>query len=161
MFTFYTLKTSTSRSCNLTTLGAAVTSNCSALVMPDSVIQSPAIITSSFSRTQSAPKSCRCWLASHNVFLVAASVTGVIHSPSGRSVSCKGVLGVKPRPGKTGSLNKPRVPTTLTLTEGSKVYFNPKSMNVVILKEDGNFLSGWKINPDADNGRIYLQTGDL
>ncbi|MER0048167.1 colicin D domain-containing protein [Pectobacterium odoriferum] len=45
--------------------------------------------------------------------------------------------------------------------KGSKVYFNPKSMNVVILKEDGNFLSGWKINPDADNGRIYLQTGDL
>ncbi|QHP79223.1 hypothetical protein EO763_04245 [Pectobacterium odoriferum] len=41
------------------------------------------------------------------------------------------------------------------------MYFNPKSMNVVILKEDGNFLSGWKINPDADNGRIYLQTGDL
>ncbi|GKX44677.1 hypothetical protein SOASR015_37110 [Pectobacterium carotovorum subsp. carotovorum] len=45
--------------------------------------------------------------------------------------------------------------------KGSKVYFNPKSMNVVILKEDGNFLSGWKINPDVDNGRIYLKTGDL
>ncbi|MGN7973364.1 colicin D domain-containing protein [Serratia sp. 22264] len=44
---------------------------------------------------------------------------------------------------------------------GSKVYFNPKSMRVVILKANGDFLSGWKINPDADNGRIYLETGDL
>ncbi|OMQ21187.1 pyocin [Serratia oryzae] len=45
--------------------------------------------------------------------------------------------------------------------KGSKVYFNPKTMNVVILKADEKFLSGWKINPDADNGRIYLETGDL
>lgn len=43
----------------------------------------------------------------------------------------------------------------------SKVYFNPKSMNVVILKANGDWLSGWKINPDADNGKIYLETGDL
>ncbi|KAB0111539.1 pyocin, partial [Escherichia coli] len=26
---------------------------------------------------------------------------------------------------------------------------------------NGEFLSGWKINPDADNGRIYLETGEL
>ncbi|VXD04580.1 Colicin-D [Enterobacterales bacterium 8AC] len=45
--------------------------------------------------------------------------------------------------------------------KGSRVYFNPKTMNVVILKADEKFLSGWKINPDADNGRIYLETGDL
>lgn len=45
--------------------------------------------------------------------------------------------------------------------KGSTVYFNPKTMNVVILKADGKFLSGWKINPDAENGRIYLETGDL
>nr|WP_241391569.1 colicin D domain-containing protein [Yersinia frederiksenii] len=45
--------------------------------------------------------------------------------------------------------------------KGAKVYFNPKSMNVVILKANGDWLSGWKINPDADNGRIYLETGDL
>ncbi|HDL7824542.1 TPA: hypothetical protein PXP59_003220 [Yersinia enterocolitica] len=31
--------------------------------MPDSVSQSPPMITSPFSRTQSAPKSCLCWLA--------------------------------------------------------------------------------------------------
>jgi len=43
----------------------------------------------------------------------------------------------------------------------SKVYFNPKNMRVVIIKANGDFLSGWKINPDADNGRIYLETGDL
>ena len=45
--------------------------------------------------------------------------------------------------------------------KGSKVYFNPKSMNVVILKVNGDWLSGWKINPEAENGRIYLETGDL
>ena len=45
--------------------------------------------------------------------------------------------------------------------KGSKVYFNPKSMNVVILKANGDWLSGWKINPEAENGRIYLETGDL
>ncbi|MRT56575.1 hypothetical protein GJV11_10665 [Enterobacteriaceae bacterium RIT693] len=45
--------------------------------------------------------------------------------------------------------------------KGSKVYFNPESMNVVILKNDGKWLSGWKINPDADNGKIYLETGEL
>ncbi|OUI56164.1 colicin D domain-containing protein [Serratia marcescens] len=45
--------------------------------------------------------------------------------------------------------------------KGSKVFFNPNTMNVVVLKENGDFLSGWKINPDSDNGRIYLDTGDL
>lgn len=45
--------------------------------------------------------------------------------------------------------------------KGSKVYFNPNTMNVVIIKANGEWLSGWKINPDADNGRIYLETGDL
>jgi Colicin D. len=45
--------------------------------------------------------------------------------------------------------------------KGSKVYFNPKTMRVVVLKPNGDFLSGWKINPDAENGKIYLETGDL
>ncbi|EFM7812617.1 colicin-D [Escherichia coli] len=45
--------------------------------------------------------------------------------------------------------------------KGSKVYFNPNTMNVVIIKSNGEFLSGWKINPDADDGRIYLETGEL
>ena len=30
--------------------------------------------------------------------------------------------------------------------KGSKVFFNPNSMNVIILKVNGEFLSGWKIN---------------
>nr|DAU76044.1 MAG TPA: Colicin D [Caudoviricetes sp.] len=34
-------------------------------------------------------------------------------------------------------------------------------MNVVILKANGEWLSGWGINPDVDNGRIYLETVDL
>ena len=45
--------------------------------------------------------------------------------------------------------------------KGSKVYFNPKTMNAVIIRANGDFLSGWKINPAADNGRIYLETGEL
>ncbi|WP_375055089.1 hypothetical protein [Zobellella sp. DQSA1] len=65
-FFFYALKTSNSRRCNRITPGAAVTSSCSALVIPDSVSQSPPIITSLFSRTQSAPRSGRSWLASHS-----------------------------------------------------------------------------------------------
>ncbi|MCM4509448.1 S-type pyocin domain-containing protein, partial [Escherichia coli] len=28
--------------------------------------------------------------------------------------------------------------------KGSKVYFNPNTMNVVIIKSNGEFLSGWK-----------------
>ncbi|WP_242506284.1 S-type pyocin domain-containing protein [Serratia liquefaciens] len=43
----------------------------------------------------------------------------------------------------------------------STVYFNPKSMNVVILKADGSFLSAWKIDPTEENGRIYLVSGVL
>ncbi|MDA5474359.1 hypothetical protein [Yersinia kristensenii] len=46
------MKTSTSRRCNWSTPGAAVISSCSALVIPDSVSQSPPIISSPFSRTQ-------------------------------------------------------------------------------------------------------------
>uniref|UniRef100_UPI0011E6E455 colicin D domain-containing protein n=1 Tax=Serratia marcescens TaxID=615 RepID=UPI0011E6E455 len=45
--------------------------------------------------------------------------------------------------------------------KGSKVLFNPKTLNVVILKADGGFLSGWKIDPTEENGKIYLDTGVL
>nr|WP_246168106.1 hemagglutinin repeat-containing protein [Serratia rhizosphaerae] len=38
-----------------------MSSSCSALVMPDAVSQSLPMISWPFSRTQSAPKSCRCW----------------------------------------------------------------------------------------------------
>jgi len=42
--------------------------------------------------------------------------------------------------------------------KGSRVYFNPGTMNVVVLEKNGDFLSGWKIEPTDDNGRIYLET---
>lgn len=42
--------------------------------------------------------------------------------------------------------------------KGSRVYFNPGTMNVVVLTIEGGFLSGWKIDPKKDNGRIYLET---
>ena len=45
--------------------------------------------------------------------------------------------------------------------KGSVVFFNSVSKNVVILKESGEFLSGWKIDPALEVGRIYLETGVL
>lgn len=45
--------------------------------------------------------------------------------------------------------------------KGSKVYFNPKTMNAVIIRANGDFLSGWKIDPNEENGKIYLNTGVL
>lgn len=45
--------------------------------------------------------------------------------------------------------------------KGSRVYFNPKTMRVVILKPNGDFLSGWKIDPKEETGKIYLDTGVL
>ena len=45
--------------------------------------------------------------------------------------------------------------------KGSKVYFNPKTMRAVIIRANGDFLSGWKIDPNEENGKIYLDTGVL
>lgn len=45
--------------------------------------------------------------------------------------------------------------------KGSKVYFNPKTMRAVIIRANGDFLSGWKIDPNEENGKIYLNTGIL
>ncbi|CAI2539847.1 S-type pyocin domain-containing protein [Serratia liquefaciens] len=45
--------------------------------------------------------------------------------------------------------------------KGSKVYFNPKTMRVVVLKANGDFLSGWKIDQKDETAKIYLDTGVL
>ena len=45
--------------------------------------------------------------------------------------------------------------------KGSTVYFNPKTNNVVILKPNGTWISGWKIDPKEKAGKIYLETGVL
>ncbi|WP_304439264.1 colicin D domain-containing protein, partial [Erwinia sp. ErVv1] len=45
--------------------------------------------------------------------------------------------------------------------KGSRVYFNPGTMNVVVLKINGDFLSGWGIKLSEVSGRIYLETGVL
>ena len=45
--------------------------------------------------------------------------------------------------------------------KGEKVYFNPKTMRAVIIRANGDFLSGWKIDPTEENGKIYLDTGVL
>ncbi|EJG5923173.1 S-type pyocin domain-containing protein [Salmonella enterica] len=41
----------------------------------------------------------------------------------------------------------------------SKVFFNTNTMVVVVLNNNGDFISGWKIDPNEENGKIYLRTG--
>ncbi|MGU9823329.1 S-type pyocin domain-containing protein [Pseudomonas sp. LF090] len=50
---------------------------------------------------------------------------------------------------------------TYLLAEGSSVYFNPKTNNVVILDKNGNFLSGWKIEPGTQQFINYVEKGNL
>ncbi|HCE7027380.1 TPA: hypothetical protein NHP79_002653 [Pseudomonas aeruginosa] len=42
--------------------------------------------------------------------------------------------------------------------KGSKVYFNPETNKVVILKGDGMFLSGWQLEPGSDQYEHYMKT---
>ena len=50
---------------------------------------------------------------------------------------------------------------TYLLADGSSVYFNPKTNNVVILDKNGNFLSGWKIEPGTQQFINYVEKGNL
>jgi len=60
---------------------------------------------------------------SHSAFQVAASVTGVIHSPSGRSVSCNGVPGIKPNPAKGAAYSRPPPKKLTAVMAGPKSAF--------------------------------------
>lgn len=42
--------------------------------------------------------------------------------------------------------------------KGSKVYFNPETNKVVILKGDGMFLSGWQLEPGSNQYEHYMKT---
>ncbi|HAT2868347.1 TPA: hypothetical protein I8374_002810 [Serratia marcescens] len=45
--------------------------------------------------------------------------------------------------------------------KGSKVFFNPKTNNVVILKENGDFISGWHLTVGTPQYEVYIKTGSL
>nr|WP_052451060.1 S-type pyocin domain-containing protein [Pseudomonas batumici] len=45
--------------------------------------------------------------------------------------------------------------------KNSKVYFNPKTNNVVILTKDGKFLSGWQLKEGTDQHKNYMNGGVL
>lgn len=45
--------------------------------------------------------------------------------------------------------------------KGSKVYFNPKTNNVVILGENGDFISTWNLIPGSPQYTNYMDTGVL
>ncbi|QLG96792.1 S-type pyocin domain-containing protein (plasmid) [Pseudomonas yamanorum] len=44
---------------------------------------------------------------------------------------------------------------------GSKVFYNSKTNNVVIVSKDGKFLSGWRIDPQTPQFKNYLDNGVL
>lgn len=44
---------------------------------------------------------------------------------------------------------------------GSKVYFNPSSNKVVVVRADGDFLSGWSLEPGSAQFNNYIETGVL
>lgn len=43
----------------------------------------------------------------------------------------------------------------------SKVFFNPKTNNVVILKKNGDFISGWHLTVGTPQYEVYIKTGNL
>ncbi|AZF09856.1 pyocin protein [Pseudomonas sp. R2-37-08W] len=45
--------------------------------------------------------------------------------------------------------------------EGSKVFFNPKTNNAVILDKEGKFVSGWKLDPNTPQFKNYVEKGVL
>uniref|UniRef100_UPI0036F38D02 S-type pyocin domain-containing protein n=1 Tax=Serratia liquefaciens TaxID=614 RepID=UPI0036F38D02 len=45
--------------------------------------------------------------------------------------------------------------------KGSKVFFNAKTNNVVVLDKDGDFISGWNLISDSPQYNSYIKTGVL
>lgn len=44
---------------------------------------------------------------------------------------------------------------------GAKVYFNPKTNNVVVLDDKGSFITGWKLKPGEPQFKNYIEKGVL
>ena len=50
---------------------------------------------------------------------------------------------------------------TYLLVPGSKVFFNPKTNNVVVVDKKGNFVSGWKLAPQTKQYENFMNNGTL
>jgi hypothetical protein len=50
---------------------------------------------------------------------------------------------------------------TYILSKDSKVFYNPKTKNVVVLRDDGMFVSGWKLIPNTAQYINYIENGVL
>ncbi|BCQ41573.1 hypothetical protein ERHA54_41760 [Erwinia rhapontici] len=50
---------------------------------------------------------------------------------------------------------------TYLLVPGSKVFFNPKTNNVVVVDKTGNFVSGWKLAPQTKQYENFMNDGTL
>jgi len=50
---------------------------------------------------------------------------------------------------------------TYLYVKDSKVFFNEKTNNVVVLSKDNEFVSGWKLAPETEQLQNYLENGAL
>lgn len=50
---------------------------------------------------------------------------------------------------------------TYLLVPESKVFFNPQTNNVVVVDKTGNFVSGWKLDPQTKQYENFMNNGTL
>ncbi|MCU1790158.1 hypothetical protein CUU54_15060 [Pectobacterium polaris] len=50
---------------------------------------------------------------------------------------------------------------TYLLVKDSRVFFNPKTNNVVVMDKDNKFISGWKLDVDSQQYKNYVNNGVL
>ena len=50
---------------------------------------------------------------------------------------------------------------TYLLVPESKVFFNPQTNNVVVIDKSGNFVSGWKLDPQTKQYENFINNGTL
>lgn len=50
---------------------------------------------------------------------------------------------------------------TYLLVPESKVFFNPKTNNVVVIDKSGGFVSGWKLDPTTKQYENFIKNGTL
>ena len=50
---------------------------------------------------------------------------------------------------------------TYLLVPESKVFFNPQTNNVVVVDKSGNFVSGWKLDPQTKQYENFINNGGL
>ncbi|WP_420899434.1 colicin D domain-containing protein [Erwinia persicina] len=50
---------------------------------------------------------------------------------------------------------------TYLLVPESKVFFNPHTNNVVVVDKTGNFVNGWKLDPQTKQYENFINNGTL